>query len=146
MHHRSGTNSLAPPELLREVTSRTNLVCYDWELTGPQLEAWFYTGQAFRLLSFRDQLPPACASVKWFQAVPPKLGNCATAVTRTAPDELSFMRRSSIGFSSVELHLLADWLESPQFPRSLNSRFPHYPPLPAAIRTGTNSIPPPHPP
>ena len=44
-----------------------------------------------------------------------------THVTETAPDQLSFTRRSSIGFTAVELNLLADWLESPQFPVGLHT-------------------------
>jgi len=136
-----GTNSLAPPALFHEVTRRTNLLAYDWELTGPRLNAWVFTGELLRLYTFRNRLPPECASIKWFKAAAPKLGNCATAVTRTAPDELSFVRRSSIGFTSVELHLLADWLESPQFPRGFYSQAAHRPVLPAKNRLGTNSVP-----
>ena len=138
-----GTNSLAPPELFREVTRRTNLVAYDWELTGPRLEAWLYTGQLFRLLFFRDRLPPQCASIKWFNAAAPRLGNCATAVGRPAPDALVFVRQSPIGLTSVELHLLADWLESPQFPRSFSSQVVHRPVRRPQMRTGTNSVAPP---
>ena len=138
-----GTNSPAPPALFREVTSRTNLVAYDWELTGPRLAAWLDTGQLFRLLFFRNRLRPECASVKWFNAAAPWLGNCATAVMRTGPDELSFARRSAIGLTSVELHLLADWLESPQFPRGFNSQVVHRPMPPAKTRAGTNSVAPP---
>ena len=58
----------------------------------------------------------------WLKAVAPKLGNCATAVTQTGPDQLSFVRRSTVGFTAVELHALADWLESPQFPRGTPPR------------------------
>ena len=49
LHQGPGTNSLAPPVLFHEVTRRTNLVAYDWELTGPRLDAWLYIGQLFRL-------------------------------------------------------------------------------------------------
>lgn len=141
VHQGPGTNSLAPPALFSELTRRTNLVCYDWELTGPRIDAWLFTGQALRLICLRGRLPPECASLNWFKAAVPRLGNCATAVTRTAPDELSFVRRSAIGLTSVELHLLADWLESPQFPRRLSSQAaPHLVP-PTKIRPGTNSVP-----
>jgi hypothetical protein len=143
LQQKPGTNSPAPPALFREVTSRTNLVAYDWELTGPRLAAWLDTGQLFRLLFFRNRLRPECASVKWFNAAAPWLGNCATAVMRTGPDELSFARRSAIGLTSVELHLLADWLESPQFPRGFNSQVVHRPMPPAKTRAGTNSVAPP---
>jgi hypothetical protein len=141
LHQAPSTNSPAPPELFREVTGRTNLVVYDWELTGPRLETWLITGQIFRLISNRDQLPPGCASLKWFKAAAPRLGNCVTAVTRTAPDELSFARRSTIGLTSVELQLLADWLESPQLFRGFFSQTVHWPVRPPGIRPATNSVP-----
>ena len=140
-----GTNSLAPPTLFHEVTRRTNLVAFDWELTGPRTVAWLYTADILRLLFFRDRLPPACATFKWFTAAVPRLGNCVTAVLRTAPDELSFVRQSSIGLTSVELHLLADWLESPRFPYDLSSRAAHRPVEPTDVGPGTNSVPAPPP-
>jgi hypothetical protein len=141
-----GKNPLAPPALFHEVTRRTNLVAYDWELTGPRLDAWLHTSQQFRMLLFRDQLLPDSAAVKAFLGAAPRLGNCVTAVTLTAPDQLSFVRRSAIGFTSVELNLLADWLESPQFPRGFYSRARQLSPLRAKSRFGTNSVPPPRPP
>ena len=136
-----GKNSPAPPALFHEVTRRVNLVAYDWELTGPRLEAWFQTSQHFRMLFFRKQLLPDSASVKALFAAVPRLGNCVTIVTRTAPDRLSFVRRSAIGFNSVELNLLAEWLESPQFPRGFYSRDRYRPPLRVKSRSGTNSVP-----
>jgi hypothetical protein len=145
LHQGPGTNSLAPLVLFQEITRRTNLVAYDWELTGPRLDTWLHIGQLIRLISFRDRLRPESASAKWFKEAAPRLGNCATAVTRTAPDELSFVRRSAIGFTSVELHLLADWLESPNFPHGFYSRAVHRPAPPARNRSGTNSVPTPLP-
>ncbi len=141
LHQGPGTNSLAPLMLFQEITRRTNLVAYDWELTGPRLDTWLHIGQLIRLISFRDRLRPESASAKWFKEAAPRLGNCATAVTRTAPDELSFVRRSAIGFTSIELHLLADWLESPNFPHGFYSRAVHRVAPPARNRSGTNSVP-----
>jgi len=133
------TNRPPPSELLQVVVGTTNLVCYDWELTGPRLLAWIYTGQLLRFVSHQAQLPPESPSMKWFKTAAPGLGNCVTVVTRTGPGRLSFVRKSSMGFTAVELHLLADWLESPEFPRGLNTFLsppvdpaPHLKPLPPA--------------
>ena len=124
-----GTDSLVPPVLFQEVTRRTNLVAYDWELTG-RLDTWTYIGQMFRLIFLRDRLKAEYVGAKWINAVVPLLGNAVTEVTRTAPDELSFVRRSA-RFYLVKLQLLVDWLESPHFP----ARFPlpGHPPRRAAL-------------
>jgi len=34
---------------------------------------------------------------------------------------LTFARKSTLGFTALELHLLADWLESPRFPHGLHT-------------------------
>jgi hypothetical protein len=137
----------APPELLEQLFTQTNLVCYDWELTEPRIEGWLHVGQLFRLVLHKAQLAPDSASVVWLRAISPKLGNCTTVLAATGPNQLSFMRKSSAGLTSAELHLLADWLESPQFPRSLHTLMvvPQKPPqrTPNLVPTArkTNNIP-----
>jgi hypothetical protein len=106
---------------LQAALSLTNLVYRDWEMTGSRTEQWLYMGQFARFASHRAQLPVDSAAVLWLKAIPPKLGDSATDVTLTGPNQLSFTRQSSIGFTGIELNLLADWLESPQFPTGLYS-------------------------
>ena len=101
--------------------TRTNLVYYDWELTEPRIEAWIYLAQTLRLVTRHAQMPPKGHAQNWLMALAPKLGNCVTAGALTAPNQLSFTRTSSFGFTALELQLLADWLESPDFPRGLHS-------------------------
>ena len=112
------------------MSSITNLVAYDWELTGPRLEQWLYVGQLLRFALYKAQIPPKSASFAWLSALETRLGNCGTVVTRTGPDQLSFLRNSGIGLNSAELDLLADWLESPQFPRGLHTFLGKPTPLP----------------
>lgn len=111
----------APPELLEGVIGRTNLVYYDWEITQSRLDAWIYLGQVLRLVSQKAQLPKTSASMAWFTATGSKLGNSGTIVTRSGSQQLSFVRKSSAGFTGLELHLLADWLESPEFPMGFHT-------------------------
>jgi hypothetical protein len=111
--------SIFPSPLLEELGQHTNLVCYDWELTGERVESVLSSSQILRFLFRKSQLPTDSVVVTWSKAIAPRLGNCATAVTQVAPDSLSFRRRSTIGFSSLELNLLADWVESPDFPFGL---------------------------
>jgi hypothetical protein len=108
-------------ELLRDLEAETNLVYFDWELTGPRVESSLDIGQALRLgLGYR-QLPLDSSSLGWLYAIRYRLGNSTTRIARTSPNQLIFDRKSSIGLTGPELNLLADWLESPNFPRGLYS-------------------------
>jgi hypothetical protein len=114
-------NRSSPPELLAQFLPRTNLVYYDWELTEARLDAWIYLGQTLRLTALWAQLPRDGAAQKWLSAIAPKLGNCVSAAELIGDRRLSFNRTAGVGFTALELHVLADWLESPDFPRGLHS-------------------------
>ena len=105
------------PELLQEISGQTNLVYYHWELTGARIQSCLYIGQFLSAISRHPQLPLDSASAVWMKTVVPRLGNCTTTVTLTGPNQLSFSRSSTVGFTAAELNLLAIWLESPQFPK-----------------------------
>jgi hypothetical protein len=108
-------------ELLQDLSKGTNLVAYDWELTSPRIESCFYIGQALRAAFRGSQLPVELAGMDWLNAIRYRLGNCRTTVTRTGPNQLTIERKSNIGLTGAELNLVADWLESPQFPWGLYS-------------------------
>jgi hypothetical protein len=61
------------------------------------------------------------ASVNWLRTVKDRLGNSTTRIALTRPNQLTFDRTSTIGLTGAELNLLADWLESPNFPKGLYS-------------------------
>ena len=107
--------------LLDRISAQTNLVYFDWELTGSRIEPCLYLGQATRVVSHHTQLPLESSSLECLRAIEPRLGVCTTTLTRTGPNQLSFFRKSTVGFTGAELQLLADWLESPQFPSGLYS-------------------------
>lgn len=109
-----------PPELVMAL-SPTNIVYYDWEITSPRIEAWFYLGQTLRMVLHQAQLPTGSASSTWLLAQTNTLGPCVTSFFQTGPQQFTLARRSSLGFTAFELHLLADWVESPQFPLGLNT-------------------------
>jgi hypothetical protein len=69
----------------------------------------------------KAQLPPESVALKWLRALEFKLTNCGTIIRRESPGRFSLVRKSSCGFTAVELHLIADWLESPQFPAGLHT-------------------------
>ncbi len=114
------TNSAAlppPAGLVQDILRRTNLVYYDWEVTGPRLQPCLQLAQTARLVTRQPQLPMDSVSLNWLAMLISRLGTSATIINRTGPAELTLYRRSTIGFTAPELHLLAGWLESPQFPR-----------------------------
>jgi hypothetical protein len=112
----SSTNSPIRSTLLQDWPAQTNLFYYDWELTGRRVEPWLYISQIVRTILRRDQMQMTTAGVTWLGAIKARLGESTTEITQTGPNRLSFDRKSTIGLTAPELHLLIDWLESPQFP------------------------------
>ena len=119
----AGVTDRRPPPagMLQDILGRTNLVYYDWEVTGPRVVSCLELGQTARLVMHRAQMPLDSAGLTWLSVLVPRLGTSVTVVSLAAPNQLSFVRKSTLGFTAPELHLLADWLESPQFPGGLHS-------------------------
>ena len=103
------------------VLADTNLLYYDLEQTGSRLPQWLYVGQFVRFVSGMPQMPFKAASLDWLRVAGPRMGPSVTRITKTSDTTLSLDRVSSVGFTAVELHLLADWLESPKFPVGLHT-------------------------
>lgn len=117
-------------ELLTDIQSRTNLVAYHWEATGSRAESTHVLGQLLRAITRHPQMPANTPSSQWLESARDRLANSTTTVTLTKPNTLSFERRSTTGFTALELHAIADWMESPQFPRGFYSTLsPVGPPL-----------------
>ncbi|HLP75277.1 MAG TPA: hypothetical protein VK327_00025 [Candidatus Paceibacterota bacterium] len=110
-----------PQALEALLKGNPNLVAYDWELTGRRIDQGIYVGQFVRMALHKAQLPSGSPGLLWLQAMAARLGNSATEVVKTAPDQLALNRKSTIGLTSLEVHLLVDWLESPDFPRGLHT-------------------------
>lgn len=116
-----GDSSPVPAEIPRAVLGTPNLVYYHTELTGDRIEDGLFIGQLFRVAFHKPQLPAVAAATLWLKNVEPLLGASTTSVTLSGTEQLTFTRNSTIGFTALELHLLADWLESPQFPHGLHT-------------------------
>jgi hypothetical protein len=129
-----GKHTPVPDELFAQVRGRTNLVYYDWEITEHRLT---HGRQFFQLAAILNgRAPPSTnsPSQRWLSAIGPRLGNSATEITQTGPQELALVRRSHVGFTGFELAALSIWLESPGFP--FNFQLPL-----TKVRPGTNSTP-----
>jgi hypothetical protein len=109
------------PEFYEEALSPTNLVFYGWEHTGQRLGHWLFIGQFIRFVSGKAQLPNESAAVRWIQAARTNLADSVTRIHQDSPNQLTLTRSSSVGFTAFELHVLMDWLESPEFPRGLHT-------------------------
>ena len=108
-------------EILRAILNTTNLIYYQTEQTGFHVEDRFFITQLFRVVFHKAQLPAAAAATVWLKKAEPLLGASTTIMTQTGPAQLNFARQSTVGLNALELHLLADWLESPQFPHGLHT-------------------------
>ena len=120
--HVNTNASPLPKELAEQVTGRTNIVFYDWEMTGLRLRQIRPLSQTLAI-SRNKPLPIFSSPAhKWLLAFDLKLGNAITEVTLSGPRELSFVRRSDFGLASLELMALLNWVSGPDVePTSLLS-------------------------
>jgi len=125
----------APNALWEQFKGRTDLVYYDWELTGPRLRELRSVVQILPILQmlgvgpdkpFEAGKSPAKPGVQspadlvagarlnveeqWLAGLSLLLGNTVTEVTKTGPAELTIIRNSPFVFTSLELVLLSHWL------------------------------------
>ena len=129
----------APVRTINDLLGQPNVVYFERELTGPRVEAWMYISQLGRIILRCEQIPEGNVS-SWLKAIGPLLGPSATTITKTAPSTLSLARTSYIGLSGAEIHLLADWLASSEFPLRLHSQVAKLPRF-ASRHSGTVMAP-----
>ncbi|MGP8201338.1 MAG: hypothetical protein ACLQU4_17750 [Limisphaerales bacterium] len=105
----------ATNELWKQIKGRTNLVYYDWELTGARLQDWRLLG---RMLLTRTRTPTPgvlrarMVEDKWLGDLGFFEGKTITEITRPAPNELSVVRNAPVGLTGIEIFLLSDWLST----------------------------------
>jgi hypothetical protein len=119
-----------PAELLNEITSRPNLLCYEWEVSQARLLHWRAIAQLCSIVVGQKPGTTNLVSQRWIEAIAPTLDNTVTIATVESPEELSLARKSRLGLSSLELVLLAHWLDDPAFPAWQ---------VPAAFRESTDA-------
>ena len=153
----------APQALWEQFKGRTNLVYYDWELTGPRVRHLVTVTQVLPILQAlgvgpEEPLVAGASAAKpgantlaapgvqsrlnaqeqWLIGLSPLLANTVTEVTRTGPKELTVIRNSPFVFSSLELVLLSHWLsDTPAGPLDWSL-------LPQAKMSRSGSPPPSH--
>jgi hypothetical protein len=117
------TDALVPPpaQIIDSIHREPGLVYASFEQTGSHLEDDLFIGQLFRMMFHKPQLPFESAVMKWIKKMEGSLGVCATFVNLSGSNRLELNRVSTIGLNAPEIHLLADWLESPRFPQGLHT-------------------------
>jgi hypothetical protein len=106
-----------PAQLFQQLTSQTNLIYYDWEITQGRLNQ---LRPFLQLCAVFLNYPPMSTnsnSSKWLDAIETRLGNSATEVSAASPRELNLVRTSPLGLNGLELLTLAKWIEGTNFPR-----------------------------
>jgi hypothetical protein len=142
----------APEALWDQFIHRTDLIYYDWELTGPRLLELVTATQMLPILqalgigtdAMHETKTPGFLPVadrltlqeQWFSSLVPMLGNTATSAAKTGPAEVTIMRTSPFVFSSLELvllsHVLTDTPAGPvdmslmPQPKISSSSLPHH--------------------
>lgn len=108
-----------PPDLYSQIIPRTNLVYYDWELSQVRVDDLRRIKETYWMIAGYES-PATNTPVRLWLAdtnVTRHLDNAVTEIAYVSPKELSLTRLSSIGLTSLELVLLARWLEDPEFPK-----------------------------
>ena len=104
-----------PPELLPRFAEK-NLVCYHWEKTAERLPQILNLSQLALVVTRHRQLAGATTEFKWMEKCGGTPGESITEIRQTAPDQLSFARKSRGLFMAMELFALATWLQAADFP------------------------------
>jgi len=108
----------APAQLWQQIGGRTNLVYYDWELTGPRLQQWRLLGHILfdrRGAHSDDMFDATRIEDKWLGELVSALGSCVTEITQVSPQELSFVRNAPLGATGIEIFWFCAWLSGASF-------------------------------
>ncbi len=103
----------APAQLWSQLDGRSNMVYYDWEITGRRLQ---HSRLLTEMLLHRpevagDGTPEGLLTREtMLGGLGAGIGKTVTVITRPAPNELSIVRTGPVGFTGFEIVLLTDWL------------------------------------
>ena len=112
-----------PAELAQHVIDGTNLIYFEWELTGDKLIRWRYLDDVVRMLFvergplLREYFP----SLQWVARNRTNLLHSVTEVKQLDRSRFSFARKSTVGLNGLELDFLVNWLETDRFPGGFQS-------------------------
>ena len=116
------TNDSAPDSLLGQFKNDSSILLYDWETSQATTYALIQISQTIRFVFGLNRFSMTNnAALPWIVAVSPKLDTSGTSIRLTSTNAVTLTRSSTIGLTGIEIHLLSEWLESPDFPKGLFS-------------------------
>jgi hypothetical protein len=105
-----------PRQLFEQLTTQTNLIYYDWEITQARVNQLRPLVQLAAVFMKVSPMSTNSASYSFLDAVEPHLGNSITEVSVASPRELEVVRTSHLGMNGIEILAMAQWLQSTNFP------------------------------
>jgi len=121
-----------PSALFAQLSGRTNLLYYDWEITEMRAISAL---QLYQLWGFRQRVQSVSQTEpteKWMYEARKMLGNAVTEVTQESPRQLRLVRKSHLGLTGTEFVMLIRWIESPGFPLTFDAP-PPYEDVPSGV-------------
>jgi len=117
-----GRTKPPPDELLAQFRNRSDLACYDWEITQDRVVEAQRVYQVIDMIHLRRMAGTNEPGFRWFNEAAPRLGNTVTEVSIISRADLKVIRKSHVGFTGFELATLLRWIESPAFPLGYEPR------------------------
>lgn len=109
---------LLPTNMLSVINDTPDLVYYDEEDTSSRMREVSFLSQLFHIIFNLQPWPDQSVAIGCLNALTSLMGKSVTVAT-TTDRQISLTRSSTMGLDACEIYLLADWLESPQFPRGV---------------------------
>jgi len=113
-----------PTELHDHITQATNLVYFDWDFTAETLPQWRYLDDVSRMIfdeAHASRLRAATTSIEWLLSNVTNLSHSVTEIRQSNATQLVLTRKSTLGLSAVELDILFNWIELPNFPSGMST-------------------------
>jgi hypothetical protein len=127
----------APTDLLKEIVGRTNLLFYQWELTGERVRNWRDFLQLAPLFLDVRAIPNSETGQQWMETIHAILGNTVTEMTLETPREITLNRKGPLSLTGFETLLLCRWIDLMDLPQR-TYKVPRPMPREAVILGDTN--------
>lgn len=107
----------APPDaLLNQITSRTNLLFFEWEMQGVRIPQCNVLWQMVNMATGSQDFRPGSTAFRWLNTVATNLTESGTEVVLESPQVISMKHTSPLGLNSLGVVAFMRWLDNPLFP------------------------------
>ncbi len=105
-----------PAALVAQVTSRTNLLLFEWEMVGARIPQWNILWQVGNMAAGKPDFTPQSTARQWLSTIGTNLLEAGTEITLESPQVLGLKHTSPLGLNSLAMVALTRWLDNPLFP------------------------------